>query len=503
MSVTLAAADATLLAQSTIDDTINEYFTPVSDRIQSVIFYSVTIAGVTFPLVVAWLAVAAIFCTLYFRFINFRGFKHAIQLVKGDYTAPDEVGEVSHFQALATAVSGTVGLGNIAGVAVAITIGGPGATFWMITHGFLSMSTKFTECTLGVKYRRENPDGSVSGGPMFYLSRGLAEQGKAGLGKVLAAAFAVFCILGSLGGGNAFQSNQAFAQVRAVTGGDDGFLGGGAGGVLFGLFLAFLVGIVIIGGIKRIASVTDKLVPFMAIFYVTACLIVLAVNYATIPEAFRLIFTGAFAPEGITGGIIGVLITGVQRAAFSNEAGLGSAAIAHSAVRTNKPVTEGYVALLEPFIDTVVICTMTALTIVITGAYTQVGTEGVQLTSDAFETVFPWFPTVLAIAVFLFAYSTQISWSYYGMKATAYLTNESKVADTIYKIVFLCFVVIGAASSLTPIIGFSDAMIFAMSIPNLIGVYLLVRVVKRELNEREQGLRSGEIQKYDKAAHRS
>ncbi len=478
------------------DDVINDAFTRVSDAVQDVIFFSVTIAGVTFPLVVAWLALAAIVFTLYFRFINIRGFRHAIGLVKGDYTGPDEVGEVSHFQALATAVSGTVGLGNIAGVAVAITIGGPGATFWMITAGFLAMSTKFTECTLGVKYRRENPDGSVSGGPMFYLSRGLAEQGKVRLGKFLAVAFSVFCIFGSLGGGNAFQSNQAYSQLRSVTGGEDGLLGGGAGGVTFGLVLAFFVGIVIIGGIKRIAKVTDKLVPFMAVFYVLACLIVIGGNLGAVPEAFRLIFDGAFSPEGVTGGVVGVLITGVQRAAFSNEAGLGSAPIAHSAVQTNRPVTEGYVALLEPFIDTVVICTMTALTIVITGAYTQAGTEGVQLTSDAFATVLPWFPNVLAVAVVLFAFSTQLAWSYYGTKATAYLSNESVLADRAYKLVFLAFVVIGAASSLDVIIGFSDAMIFAMSIPNLIGVYLLARVVKRELTDYEAGRASGEIVKY-------
>jgi len=490
--------DLLLAADGGIDQTINDAFAEVSTAIQKVIFFSVTLGGAEIPLVVVWLAFAGIFFTLYFRFINFRGFGHAIRLVKGEYTRPDEVGEVSHFQALATAVSGTVGLGNIAGVAVAISVGGPGATFWMIVAGFVSMTTKFTECTLGVKFRRENPDGTVSGGPMFYLSRGLAEHGKVKLGRVLAAAFAVFCIFGSLGGGNAFQANQAFAQLRTVTGGDDGVLGGGGAGVLFGIGLAVCVGVVIIGGIKRIAKVTDKLVPFMAVFYVLACLIVLGANLSAIPGAMVEIFDGAFSPQGVTGGIIGVLITGVQRAAFSNEAGLGSAAIAHSAVQTNRPVTEGYVALLEPFIDTVVICTMTALTIVVTGVYVGgEGIEGVALTSDAFETVLPWFPNVLAVAVVMFAFSTQLAWSYYGAKATAYLTDESPVADKIYKAVFLGFIVIGAASSLTTIIGFSDAMIFAMSIPNLIGVYLLMRVVKRELTEYEDDLRTGVVSKVD------
>ena len=491
--------DVLLAADGGIDQTINDAFERVSTAVQDVIFFSVTVSGATFPLVVVWLALAAIIFTVYYRFINFRGFSHAINLVRGQYTRPDEVGEVSHFQALATAVSGTVGLGNIAGVAVAISIGGPGATFWMIVAGFLSMTTKFAECTLGVKYRRENPDGTVSGGPMFYLSRGLAQQGMVGFGKFLAAAFAVFCIFGSLGGGNAFQANQAFAQMKSVTGGDDGFLGGSASGVIFGIVLAACVGVVIIGGIKRIAKVTDKLVPFMAVFYVVACLIVLLGNLSAVPDAMVAIFDGAFSPEGVSGGIVGVLITGVQRAAFSNEAGLGSAAIAHSAVQTNRPVTEGYVALLEPFIDTVVICTMTALTIVITGVYVGAGSdvEGVGLTSDAFETVLPWFPNVLAVAVVMFAFSTQLAWSYYGAKATAYLTNESRIADAIYKAVFLLFIVIGAASSLDIIIGFSDAMIFAMSIPNLIGVYLLMRVVKRELTEYEDDLRTGVVSKVD------
>jgi len=483
-----------------VDETISKYFTPVSDAVQGVIFYTVSVGGAALPLIVLWLIAAAVSLTLYFGFIQASGFTHALRLVRGDYSDPNDAGEVSHFQALATAVSGTVGLGNIAGVAVAVSIGGPGATFWMIVAGLLGMASKFTECTLGVKYRRENPDGSVSGGPMYYLSRGLGQRGLGGLGRVLALAFAVFAIGGSLGGGNMFQANQAYAQMRAVTGGDTGFLGGGASGALFGLVLAVLVGMVIIGGIKNIARVTEKLVPFMAVFYVTACFIVFAFNIGAVPEAMGRIITGAFAPASVAGGVVGVLITGFQRAAFSNEAGIGSAAIAHSAVKTKEPVTEGYVALLEPFIDTVVICTMTALVIVITGTYTQQGVEGVALTSEAFETVIPWFPIVLAIAVLLFAYSTMLAWSYYGAKATAYLTNESRVADLAYKFVFCLFVVIGASTSLDPVIGFSDAMIFAMSIPNLIGVYLMAPVVKRELTQYRAKLRNGQIRKFSHSA---
>jgi AGCS family alanine or glycine:cation symporter len=375
-----------------VDERINEVFTPVSDAIQSVIFYSVKVGDAELPLIVVWLILAAVLFTIYFGVIQFRGFFHAIALVSGRYDEPEHIGEVSHFQALATAVSGTVGLGNIAGVAVAISVGGPGATFWMIVAGLLGMCSKFVECTLGVKYRRENEDGSISGGPMYYLSRGLGARGLGGLGGILAVVFAICAIGGSLGGGNMFQSNQAFAQTKEVMGGDDGLLGFSGAGVVFGVILAILVGIVILGGIRSIARVTSKLVPFMAIFYVVACFIVFAFNLSAIPDAISAIFDGAFTAAGVTGGVIGALITGFQRAAFSNEAGIGSAAIAHSAVQTNEPVTEGYVALLEPFIDTVVICTMTALVIVITGVYEQEGVEGVALTSDSFETVIPWFP---------------------------------------------------------------------------------------------------------------
>jgi AGCS family alanine or glycine:cation symporter len=476
-----------------VDESINEVFTPVSDAIQSVIFYSVNVGDAELPLIVVWLIVAAVLFTIYFGLIQFSGFGHALALVAGRYDEPKHIGEVTHFQALATAVSGTVGLGNIAGVAVAITVGGPGATFWMILAGLLGMCSKFVECTLGVKYRRENDDGSISGGPMYYLSRGLGARGLGGLGGVLAVVFAVCAIGGSLGGGNMFQSNQAFAQMQDVTGGDDGLLGFSGAGTVFGVVLAILVGVVILGGIRSIARVTSKLVPFMAIFYVTACLIVFAFNLGSIPDAFSAIFDGAFTAAGVTGGVIGALITGFQRAAFSNEAGIGSAAIAHSAVQTNEPVTEGYVALLEPFIDTVVICTMTALVIVITGVYEQEGTEGVALTSESFETVIPWFPAVLSVAVLLFAYSTMLAWSYYGAKATAYLFKESRRADLAFKLVFCLFVVVGSSTSLDPVIGFSDAMIFAMSIPNLIGLYLLAPVVKRELDTYRGKLRTGEI----------
>ncbi|KJE34526.1 alanine glycine permease [Thalassospira sp. HJ] len=475
-----------------LDEKINQAIAPISNVIAGTMFYSVPIGGTAFPLIVGWLVVAATIFTLYFGFVQFRRFGHAISLVKGDYSHPEDAGEVSHFQALATALSGTVGLGNIAGVAVAVSIGGPGATFWMILAGLLGMASKFTECTLGVKYRNEYEDGRVSGGPMYYLSKGLAEKGKPGLGKVLAIIFSICCIGGAVGGGNMFQANQAFQQIVNVTGGDESFLAGS--GWLFGLVMAIVVGVVIIGGIKSIAKVTEKIVPFMAVIYVTAGMIIILSNISMIGDAFAQIFVGAFTGAGVAGGVVGALIQGFKRAAFSNEAGIGSAAIAHAAVRTKEPVTEGYVALLEPFIDTVVICTMTALVITISGELNS-GLTGVELTSAAFASAFTWFPLILALAVVLFAFSTMLSWSYYGLKSWTYLVGEGKGKEIIFKLFFCLCVIVGASMSLGPVIDFSDSMIFAMAIPNIIGLYLLMPVVRGEINQYWAKIESGEIKK--------
>ncbi len=469
--------------------------------------------GVAFPWIVMWLVVGACIFTWYFRFIQFRAFGHAISLVKGDYSDPKDAGEVSHFQALATALSGTVGLGNIAGVAVAVSIGGPGATFWMIIAGLLGMASKFTECTLGVKYRNEYPDGTVSGGPMYYITKGFAERGVGG-GRIMAILFAIFCIGGSFGGGNMFQANQAHAQLVNITGGENSFLSGN--GWITGLILAGIVFAVIVGGIKSIANVTEKIVPFMGILYVGTGMIIVLINYDQIGWAIGQIFAGAFTGLGVTGGVVGALIQGFRRAAFSNEAGVGSAAIAHSAVRTKEPVTEGVVSLLEPFIDTVVICTMTALVIVIsgvlvvdpaTGLYvvgengrieTPGGVGGVELTSLAFAQGLSWFPYVLAVAVVLFAFSTMISWSYYGLKAWTYLFGEGKTKELAFKLLFCFFVVVGAAAQLGAVIDFSDAMIFAMAVVNIIGLYVLLPIVRRETNSYFARLKSGEIRKFGK-----
>jgi len=486
-----------VFADAGIDEKINLAVKPFADAVAGFVFSSFTVGGVAIPFVLVWLIVAASIFTVYFRFINIRAFKHGFELVRGDYHDPEAAGEVTHFQALATALSGTVGLGNIAGVAIAVSLGGPGATFWMILAGFLGMSSKFTECTLGVKYRDEMPDGTVSGGPMYYLTKGLAEKGVgfARLGKVLAVMFAVFCVGGSFGGGNMFQANQSFAQLVNVTGGETSWLADK--GWVFGLIVASLVGLVIMGGIKGIARVTSKIVPFMAVVYVFAGLVIILMHFSEIPSAFVAIWDGAFTAEGVSGGVIGVLFQGFKRAAFSNEAGVGSAAIAHSAVQTSRPVTEGFVALYEPFVDTVVVCTITALVIIITGTWDPSvdPSAGVQLTSDAFASTISWFPWVLTIAVVLFAFSTMISWSYYGLKAWTFLFGNNKVTDATFKLLFMFFVVVGSSMQLGSVIDFSDAMIFAMAFPNLLGCYFLLPVVKRELNEYWADYKAGRLVK--------
>ncbi|NZA26016.1 alanine:cation symporter family protein [Luteimonas sp. SJ-92] len=496
-----AAVSAAPATGSGLDEAINNAFKPVADGVSWLVFHPVPIGfGASMPFVVLWLLIAALAFTLYFRFVNLRGFAQGFRLIRGDFSRRDDPGEVTHFQALATALSGTVGLGNIAGVAIAIGIGGPGATFWMIVAGLLGMSSKFAECTLGVKYRRINADGTVSGGPMYYLSRGIAEQrpSLAGLGKVLAVVFAICCIGGSLGAGNMFQSNQSFQLMLQVSGGADSWLAGK--GWLFGVVMAILVAVVIIGGLKSIARVTGKLVPIMALLYFTCGLYIIVADIGNIGPAFRAIFDGAFTPEAGYGGFIGVLIQGFRRAAFSNEAGVGSAAIAHSASRTNEPASEGLVALWEPFIDTVVICTMTALVIVITGMYQVDGVgDGVQLTSMAYASVLSWFPYLLVVSVLLFAFSTMLAWSYYGEKAACYLFGESRPVALAYKLLFCVFVVIGASANLGVVMDFSDAMILVMSVPNLIGVYLLAPVVRREVEHYLARVRSGEIRNYRRA----
>jgi len=443
------------------------------------------------PFIVMWLVAGALFFTIRMGFINFRGVKHAFGLVAGKYEDPDDKGEVSHFQALTTALSATVGLGNIAGVSIAIVIGGPGATFWMIIAGLLGMASKFTECTLGVKYRKINEKGEVSGGPMYYLSEGLKRKNLGNLGKVLAVIFAILCIGGSLGGGNMFQSNQAFVQVSNKIALFEG------NGTIFGVILAILVGLVILGGIKSIARVTDKIVPVMVGIYVGFAIIIILLHIANIGDAFEAIIDGAFKAPALKGGIIGVLVVGFQRAAFSNEAGVGSASIAHSASKTKYPISEGVVALLEPFVDTVVVCTMTALVLIFTGfAADPESMTASELTTAAFSSVFSWFDWVLLVAIVLFAFSTMISWSYYGLKSWTYLFGKSKRSQYTYKSIFLVFIVIGSSVGLGSVLDFSDLMILGMAFPNILGLVLLSGEVRKDMKQYFSDLKTGVIKRF-------
>jgi len=463
----------------------------LADAVSAFIFYAVPVMDADVPLIVLWLIAGGLFFTCYLGFVNIRGFRHAIAVVSGRYARDGDPGDISQFQALTAAVSGTVGIGNIAGVAVAISLGGPGATFWLIIAGFLGMSTKFAECTLGVMYRRKLADGTVSGGPMRYLAEGLAELGWRRTGRTLGVLYASAMVVGCLGIGNMFQSNQAAAIFIEATGGADSWFAGQAW--LLGLALAIAVGLVIIGGIRTIAVTTSRLVPAMALLYVVSASTIVLLNAAAIPGAFVAIWQGAFAPEGIAGGLIGVMILGFRRAVFSNEAGLGSAAIAHAAARTREPISEGFVALLEPFIDTVVICTLTALVIITTvyePALAGQGVSGIELTTRAFASTLSWAPIPLSIAAILFAYSTMITWSYYGQQAFLYLVGDRRDAEIGFKVVFLGFVVLGSSIQLGSLVDLSDALVFVVALPNLLGLYLLAPKLRRELRAYEGRMRT-------------
>lgn len=493
----------------TIDQRIDKFFADSTGWFVKGIFSSVKIAGYDVLWVVLWLAMAGIVFTFAYGFINIRAFPLALRTVKGTYSRETDPGEITHFQALSTAVSGTVGLGNIAGVAIGISMGGPGVAFWLFLSGFLGMATKFVECTLGMKYRDIDAEGRIHGGGMQYLRKGFARWGDGAFGTfmryfgiLLAIMFAGFCIFASLGGGNVFQVNQATAQLLNVTGGEQSFFVGKQW--IFGLFMAIATGLVIIGGIGCIAKVTSKLVPLMCMVYIVSCVIVLVINAGHIPEAISEIFREAFEPRAaVTGGLLAAFIWGMRRATFSNEAGIGSAPIAHSAAKSKMPASEGIVALLEPFIDTVIVCTMTSLVLVTTmyfqgdtgvfqinGQQYEIGNPsnnsfafGIGMTSASFETVHVGFKYVLFVCVFLFAFSTLITWSYYGLQAWQFLFGQSRIMEMVYKFIFCLVIVAGSAASMSSVVDFSDASLFAMSIPNLIGAYILMPVVSRELKK--------------------
>ncbi len=485
--------------QDRVDDFFKKYLVaPVA----SVAFYKIPIYDFSkgewrpaIPFVVLWLIAGATFFTFRMGFINIRAFGHALRVVKGDYDDPNDKGEVSHFQALSSALSATVGLGNIGGVAIAVGTGGPGALFWMLIAGVLGMSSKFVECTLAQSYRHVDPDGQVTGGPMRYLADGLKEMGLGPLGKVLAVMFVIFCMLASFGGGCAYQVDQSLGAIKRQ------FVSLEDREYIYGLVMAAAVGIVIIGGIRRIAATAEKIVPAMCGMYIVIALYILFSNYDRIPWAISQIFASAFAPKAAYGGLLGVLVIGFQRAAFSNEAGTGSAAIAHAAAKTDEPIREGIVASLGPFIDTVVVCMMTGLVIVITQVYDVgkfpaheamiKGKEGAALTSAALESQVEWFPILLAVAVALFAYSTMISWSYYGERCATSLFGRR--ASLPYKILFLIFVFLGSVASAKNVLNFSDLMILTMAFPNILGVVLLSGKVRRDLDDYWRRLKAGEF----------
>ena len=452
----------------------------------AVLFYKI----LGFPLIVLILLVGSITFTFYFRFINVRGFAHAIDIIKGKYDNPKDDGQISHFQALTSALSATIGLGNIAGVAVAVSLGGPGAVFWMILIAFFSMSAKFVSCTLGQLYRQVNPDGSIDGGPMYYLEKGLGELGMGTLGKVLGILYAIFIIGGAFGGGNMFQANQSYALVGSLT---------GISSLTYGIILAILVGVVIIGGIERIGQTTEKIVPTMVVLYVGASLFVILTNLDKLGGVVASIMSEAFSPNAIYGGLIGVLVTGIKRAVFSNEGGVGSASIAHSAAKTDEPVREGIVAMVGPFIDTIIVCFMTASVILITkdaNPLYQVGggINGVELTSAAFGSVISWFPIILSIVVFLFSYSTMISWYYYGNKGWKYLFGDTTIP--VYQTLYLGCTVLGAIASLGNVMDFSDLMILSCAVPNIIGALFLLPKLRVHLNDYWTRYQAGKFQTF-------
>ena len=465
---------------------INEFFGIFVEFLAPILFFQIN----GFPLIVLVLLIGGFVFTIYFKFINVRGFKHSIDIIKGKYDNPDDTGQISHFQALTSALSATIGLGNIAGVAVAVSLGGPGAVFWMVFIAFFSMSAKFVSSTLGQLYRKVNEDGSVSGGPMYYLNYGLKDRGYSKLGKILGAMYAVFIIGGAFGGGNMFQANQSYELFGKLI---------GLPNYLYGIILAILVGSVIIGGIKRIGQTTEKIVPFMVILYVTASLFVILTNFEKIPSVINSIFSQAFSPDAAYGGFIGALVTGIKRGVFSNEGGVGSASIAHSAAKTDEPVREGIVAMIGPFIDTIVVCFMTACVILITKDINPLyqvggGINGAELTSAAFGSSIWWFPYILSIVVFLFSFSTMISWYYYGDKGWKYLFGGSSIK--IYQGIYLGCVVLGSVASLGNVIDFSDMMILSCGFPNIIGCLFLLPILKIKLNEYWQKYNAGEFKTY-------
>ena len=474
-----------------VGDFIQGIFGPFVDWLEALVFFAVPIGGAELPLVVVWLVAGGVFCTVYLRVRPLKDARQTLNVIRGRLARKSDTGQVTSFQAFATEMAGTVGLGNIAGVAVAITLGGPGAAFWIAAAGLLGMSLKLAEATLSQMYRKEKPDGTVAAGPMHILSIGLKAAGKPRLGKFLGGFYAIGMALAVMGAGNVFQSNQVALHLTDITGGDESFFANQPW--VIGIILAIPAGAVILGGVESIAKATGRLVPIMTVLYAVAILVVLGVNITSIPEAIGLILSNAFTPDGVTGGVIGVAIIGIQRALFSNVAGVGTSAMAHGITKNRRPAEEGLVAAWEPFVDSVVVCSMTAIAIVVTGEYLNEGADGVTLATNAFATVTGGFTYLLSACIILFAFSTVLSYCYYGQANFAYLFNDSKVAKQIYNVVYLVMIVVGSAVSLDTVVRFSDATFFLVSIPNILGIYLLTKPLRRELTLYRQAADAGEI----------
>ncbi len=464
-----------------VDALMDKYVAPVSDSIANVIFYPLTFGETQIPIIIFWILFAGIFFTVFFKGISIWGLKHAIETVaKPADKNSDSNGEVSSFQALATALSGTIGIGSIAGVAISISIGGPGAAFWIFAGALLGMSIKFVEATLAVKYRRFNLDGTVSGGPMHYIAHGLTRKKLRWLGQPLSAIFAVLCIGGGITGGNMIQINQTAHQIIFITGGEQSIFHGFAW--VLGAIAAILIGMVVMGGIKSIAKVTTILTPTMCAMYIISGLIVILANFTNIPHAIALIIKEAFNPTAVAGGVFGTIIIGLRRSVQSNEAGTGAAAIVYATAQTKEPVSQGFVALLETFL-TGVLCLFTSFAIVFSGACTHAAKEisGIELASNAFQSVIPFFPVILSIIAVMFAMSTLISWAYYGQKAWTFLLGEGKKRVLTFNLIYCLFIIIGSAMNVKSIIDITDAMMIAMCVPNIIALYVLAPEIKRDL----------------------
>lgn len=482
---------ATILAAGGVDDAIQNVFGPFVDVLEKIVFFSVPVFGADLPLVVLWLFIAGLVMSTYLRIRPIRDAKQTVKIIQGHLARHDDPGDMTTFQALATELAGTVGLGNIAGVAVAISVGGPGAAVWIMIAGILGMALKLCEATLAQMYRRVNEDESISGGPMYYLADGLADVGKPKLGKALGFFYGFCFMFAAMGASNIFQSNQLATHVIDITGGQDSPLAGN--GWIIGVVLMVPAAFVILGGLEKIAAYTGKLVPVMSALYALCVIIIIAINIKAVPEAFSLMFQGAFTDTGVKGGVLGVAIIGIQRALFSNVAGVGTAGIAHSATKNNRPAEEGLVAAWEPFIDSVVVCTLTSLAIITTGAYKEEGADGITMTTNVFATVNSWFPYLLSLCIILFAFSTILSYSYYGRKAAGYVFGGSKKAEKAYDIVYLVMIVVGAAVTLSTVIQFSDSVFFLVAIPNILGLYLLLGPLKREIQSYRDKLDEGRV----------